>query len=323
MPTTQVYSTSPTSYTFPTLDLSQTSNLSLEDYRYIKDRRFYVGDNIPYFLPNDEEEIERWHMLHYLTRYTWRSNFSAPVEESLFVKGTRILDVGCGSGTWILEMANLYPQSTFIGVDIASIFPPDSTKPHNAGFLQCNILNGLPFPGDTFDFVHIRFMNLGLTERQWEDLVIPELVRVVKTGGWIEIMELSNTWENAGESTEKLFEANDALFASRNLSPNIEQNLEQCLKSSDKLTDICKEERSTAVGAWGGALGERMSQNIRRYAKSCIPALSEILHTNLEEYEATLENSLREVDENKNSVRSYRIYFLAAKRKLDLFYQTT
>jgi Methylase involved in ubiquinone/menaquinone biosynthesis len=35
----------------------------------------------------------------------------------LLLKGCKVLDVGCGSGEWIFKMSNLFPNSTFIGID--------------------------------------------------------------------------------------------------------------------------------------------------------------------------------------------------------------
>lgn len=82
-------------------------------------------------------------------------NFSAPVEE-LLEKGIKVLDVGCGSGRWILEMARDFPNSTFIGVDVSNVFPSPDKIPSNASFVEGNVLHGLPFADDTFDYVYQR-----------------------------------------------------------------------------------------------------------------------------------------------------------------------
>ena len=73
-------------------------------------------------------------------------------------------------------MAQMYPS------------PGDSKIPPNASFSQVDIVKGLPFDDNTFDFVHLRFLVQYLTEEQWNEKVIKELLRVTKVGGWIEIM---------------------------------------------------------------------------------------------------------------------------------------
>ncbi|CAG8635517.1 11393_t:CDS:2, partial [Acaulospora colombiana] len=51
---------------------------------------------------------------------------------------------------------------------------------------------GLPFKSNTFDFVHLQNAAFNFTEEQWKHKVIPELVRVTKVGGWIELCELGH-----------------------------------------------------------------------------------------------------------------------------------
>lgn len=88
--------------------------------------------------------------------YILHGNFNAPIEERL-ASGIKVLDVGCGSGVWILEMARDYPASTFVGCDIADVIPTTDI-PDNCTFVKANILEGLPFTDGTFDYCFQRFM---------------------------------------------------------------------------------------------------------------------------------------------------------------------
>ncbi|RIB10444.1 S-adenosyl-L-methionine-dependent methyltransferase, partial [Gigaspora rosea] len=167
---------------------SVSSTQSPSSFRYIDGRRYHNDENSKYPLPNDDEEINRLQTQHYLFRYAWGENFSSPVEEILRNgDDVHVLDIGCGPATWILEMASEYTSSSFIGIDLSPIFP-SNIKPQNVDFYHMNVLNGLPFEDNTFDFVYQRFMGLALTEEQWPILLL-ELVRVTKPGGWIEFME--------------------------------------------------------------------------------------------------------------------------------------
>ncbi len=54
---------------------------------------------------------------------------------------------------------------------MSPIFPKEN-KPQNAGFIECNILDGgLPFPSNTFDFVHQRLLYGAFTEKQWLQVI--------------------------------------------------------------------------------------------------------------------------------------------------------
>ncbi|CAG8748121.1 5675_t:CDS:2, partial [Cetraspora pellucida] len=120
-------------------------------FRYIDGRRYHNDENSKYPLPNDDEEINRLQSQHYLFRHAWGKNYSSPVEEILRAGGACVLDVGCGPATWILEMASEYTSSSFTGIDISPVFP-SNIKPRNVEFYQMNVLDGLPFEDNTFDF---------------------------------------------------------------------------------------------------------------------------------------------------------------------------
>lgn len=58
---------------------------------------------IPYALPNNPQEVNRLDFQHYMLRYVLEANYLAPlVPEQV----NMMLDVGCGTGRWISEMAN-------------------------------------------------------------------------------------------------------------------------------------------------------------------------------------------------------------------------
>lgn len=117
------------------------------------------------------------------------SNFSAPVKDLLSIKHQpskrdsgssqyqwlqetyppRVLDIACGNGAWVLEMATEFPNSQFYGVDIVASYPT-TVKPANTYFSQCDILssNGLPYPDEYFDYIHIRQVYTCFSENDWE-----------------------------------------------------------------------------------------------------------------------------------------------------------
>jgi ubiquinone/menaquinone biosynthesis C-methylase UbiE len=101
-------------------------------------------------------------------------------------------------------MTEICPNAEITGVDLSPIFP-SSIKPRNCFFKQCNILDGLPFPDNHFDFVYQRLLVAGLTPENWS-FVLKELRRVTKPGGWIELVEGTVLVENGGPNTKKKYD---------------------------------------------------------------------------------------------------------------------
>ena len=86
-------------------------------------------------------------------------------------------------------MAQEFPKSKFYGIDISPEFL--KTFAPNVTFTEGNILDGLPYPDATFDFVFSRALVAAFTVEQWHNVYIPELLRVTKPGGWIEFFDVS------------------------------------------------------------------------------------------------------------------------------------
>jgi ubiquinone/menaquinone biosynthesis C-methylase UbiE len=134
-------------------------------------------------------EIRRMDQQHAAMRNEMQGNFLAPLSAP-----SAILDVGCGTARWVMEVAQQFPGAEVIGIDAIPPIPSVSFGrgidhlPPNAKFLPNDILQRLPFADGAFDFVHMRFMYPFIPAQGWEALFL-ELARVTKRGGWIESVE--------------------------------------------------------------------------------------------------------------------------------------
>ena len=99
-------------------------------------------------------------------------------------------------------MASDYPLSTFVGIDISPLFPEN--HPPNAAFIKCDVHDCLPFPNNSFDYIWQGFLIVCIDWQSWRDKVVKELIRVTKSGGYIEIMDMDGMVINPGEIGRKL-----------------------------------------------------------------------------------------------------------------------
>ncbi|KDN47174.1 S-adenosyl-L-methionine-dependent methyltransferase [Tilletiaria anomala UBC 951] len=113
----------------------------------------------------------------------------APEALKVLEQGGKVLDVGCGPGSWIKQVANLYPKCKAFATDFAPTYSPvqvgDAAK---VEFQVGDVLKSLPYNDGSFDFVQMRFFTGALKAHEWVPAV-KEVYRVVKPGGWVQLIE--------------------------------------------------------------------------------------------------------------------------------------
>ncbi|KAL0089721.1 S-adenosyl-L-methionine-dependent methyltransferase [Phycomyces blakesleeanus] len=152
-----------------------------------KERRYYSSSSQTYILPCDEEEQYRLNMQHILFEKLFDGHVLSSVKNNL-QPGSTVVDFGCGTGAWVIDMAKSYPDSTFIGVDIANVFPNDNLPP-NVSFSIMDISKPLDFKDNSLDFVNSRLLLGGLKKEKWATM-LTEWYRIVKPGGIVQLMEV-------------------------------------------------------------------------------------------------------------------------------------
>jgi ubiquinone/menaquinone biosynthesis C-methylase UbiE len=108
----------------------------------------------------------------------------------------RVLDVGCGAGEWIFDLAKRYPRLHIYGIDsreeaLQQARVRRSTS--NAGQVELRRMGlapSWPIPDHYFDFVHMWHCARFIAPLQWP-CAIQECIRVLGPGGWLSIVELA------------------------------------------------------------------------------------------------------------------------------------
>ncbi|CAG8464042.1 1569_t:CDS:2 [Scutellospora calospora] len=271
-------------------------------------KRIHSAKTSKLFNSISDKEIERLQRQHWFFKRIWQSNYSAPVEEKLKAGGAKVLDIGCGPGTWTIEMSEMYEQSTFTGVDFVSAFSKEM-EPENVKFIQANILDGLPFLDDTFDFVHMGLLVTAFTATEFNEKVIPEIVRVTKQGGWIEFMESDIHYFNEGPTTMRLTNALTSFMKSKKILEPLNSYIPQSMEDNDKIQKgIQTEEKTCFVGSWAGDLGKMAVEDISNGWTAIKAPLSKAMKLKSQEYNELVVTFTKEVEQNKNSFKTWRFF---------------
>ncbi|KAJ3932321.1 MAG: hypothetical protein NXY57DRAFT_894439 [Lentinula lateritia] len=146
-------------------------------------------EDVPYPRSYDREvlDLDVWETLFYhqiCESLTWHVFEDPP---------TKVLDIGCGTGSWILDCARIWRTCHFVGMDLVPLQPDlqqvgSSDLAQRVTWIQGNFLENLPFPNEEFDFVHIKRISLGVPEDKWDSL-FEEILRVMKPGAAFEMIE--------------------------------------------------------------------------------------------------------------------------------------
>ncbi|KAI8801808.1 hypothetical protein BJ742DRAFT_835653 [Cladochytrium replicatum] len=295
----------------PTITSPLTPNVRFAQDGPLKLRRYPAEESSVYVLPTDFVEQDRLNKQHAILTHVFGGAFRAPVHQMLS-NGAKVLDVGCAEGAWMMDVAEKYPNSKFIGIDVSSDSFPDGDQPPNTQFIHANLLERLPFDDNEFDFVFQRLVNFGVPDSQWCS-VISELVRVTRPGGWIELLEF-DSFQNVGPIFERLEGALTSALRSRGIYTNTGRFLQEHLethgvlhtastKNKKSMTNVDSELRTVEMG-WpvGGLLGQLNRENVIGLFIGLRPWLATSIGLPVEEYEKVLEEAVKEWETRRTYV---------------------
>ncbi|KAG0269004.1 hypothetical protein DFQ27_005109 [Actinomortierella ambigua] len=269
------------------------------NFRWIDGRRHHNHEGAPYILPNDTEEMDRLHLQHYVVRHAFSGNTRAKFDGKIH---RDVLDVGCGPGTWILEMSTEHTETNFTGIDISAVWPTE-IRPRNCRFQVINAFEGLPFDDNTFDFVYQRFMIMAYPATAWP-FVVSELVRVTKPGGIIELTECPVSTKANGPEMERLLAVLESGCNAKGLDTKAAKKLEGWLKDAG-LESVTACHASIPVGSWGSKVGQLMKENTAALWTSLRGFIKELTGMNDQQYEAVIRRIMAECEVSKCYTNCY------------------
>ncbi len=259
-----------------------------QPFQTIEGRQLLTGAS--YVLPKDEEEINRLDFQHFILRGLLQSNYVAPISSN----PRDILDVGSGTGRWAKEMALEFPTANVISCDLVEEQPDQQLMPSNHRFVQGNILKGLMFPAQSFDFVHQRLLFLGIPIVSWPQ-VIQELVRLTRPGGWVELVETELTMSHTGEAGAKVKAWVLAACRLRGVEPSRVPNMDDYLRDAG-LKNVVMRSYAAPVGKWGGRMGAMLSTNGAASLQALKPMVMAKLGVHADEFERTAVAAMQEAE---------------------------
>ena len=130
---------------------------------------------------------------------------------------SQILDVGCGSGGWVLDVAFAHPNAEVAGIDISKTLieyasaRARSQGLQNASFEVMDVSTPFPFSDQSFDLVNGRLLVGSLSRKAWAQM-LQECFRITRPGGVIRMTELDTT----GVTTSSAFNYLDSLLLKAN-----------------------------------------------------------------------------------------------------------
>jgi ubiquinone/menaquinone biosynthesis C-methylase UbiE len=136
----------------------------------------------------------------------------------------RILDIGCGTGGWLIEAAKTYPNvMQLVGIDVNNkMIEYARRQAQEAGvsdrveFHVMDALLALEFPKDYFDLVNARFITSFMRTWNWPKL-LNEMQRIARPDAIIRITEIARVSTSTSSPMLMSKAMGDALYNSGHL----------------------------------------------------------------------------------------------------------
>jgi SAM-dependent methyltransferase len=246
-----------------------------------------------YVLPRHPSEVDRLDLQHYALRAAMRATHLAPLDGA-----DRILDVGCGTGQWGFELCRQFPEALVVGLDLV---PGKSGGPARHHGVRANLLQGLPFRDEQFDFVHQRLLVTGIPIASWP-AAVADLVRVTRPGGWVELVEPNVRVQGGGPATDRLLDLAMGMAAVLALDTTgvVFEALDGYARDAG-LERVTRRQLDVPIGHWGGDVGALMATDIRAASTRVCEVLQARSRLTAEEGRELIERAQLEWEQRRTS----------------------
>ncbi|ETN44789.1 uncharacterized protein HMPREF1541_09664 [Cyphellophora europaea CBS 101466] len=200
-----------------------------------------------YFMPNDDQEIDRLDVHYALVRRIMDGKLNlAPIADNI----ERAIDLGTGTGLWAINFADKHEKAYIIGNDLSPIQP--GWVPANVKFLIDDIEAPWGYEQEPFDYVHACLLIGAIKD-------FPKLMRqtftCTKPGGWAEFQD----WDIELYSQDDTYPQECALrkwddlviegIRASGSEPHLGMHLEQWMKDAG-FVDVTAVKTPVPVGNW-------------------------------------------------------------------------
>ncbi|CAG8537662.1 6695_t:CDS:2 [Cetraspora pellucida] len=250
----------------------------------------------------DEEESANIRLyMHNIYEEVFGGKVGAPVQENL-QNGAKVLELCCEDGIWITEVAAEYPNTEFYGVD-SNIQNSDNNF-NNVTFIECNIFKKLPFPDNEFDYIFAKDKILYMEKNTFLK-VLSEILRVLKPGGWLEILCSFNTEHVYGPAYTRLRNTWESWLEVQNIDKDLSLNLENYLKQTGKTgTPLCRT-KDSQVGC-GNAFGEFLVEFLLFFYRTARDYLAAFMNISLEEFDDLVNKAENELSKESRTTMRHK-----------------
>src|SRR5260370_10890728 len=167
-----------------------------------------VNDNPSTYMVQDrknQKELARLRIQDQMITASMGGVFPKQADTTIF---RFVLDVGCGTGGWLIEAAQMYPTRSLVGIDISERmikYAHTQAEAHQVNdrvkFHAMDALRTLTFPAASFDLVNMRLGSSFLRTWDWPK-ILSELLRVTRLDGVVRVTECEVIQSNSPALTQ-------------------------------------------------------------------------------------------------------------------------
>ena len=235
------------------------------------------------------------HQIYYIT--LGKKLSAAPLDPQI----KSVLDLGCGTGIWAIDVANQFPSVKVVAMDLT---PPNVPAPSNVTFVQADIEP--PWQLGLFDYIHCRMLMSavgdwpGFLQKCWDHL---------EPGAWLELNEVCAPYR----AVNPQFDASSSAFLRFGAANDQAWNLAgrdffAGPKQTQRLRDIGFQEIDEVdyrlpIGSWGitdreRRIGGLVLEACKKYVSSSAQLLAQIPDLDERESKQLIQEAVRDVEEN-------------------------